>query len=144
MEKFRKKIQLRTAALMILTLIAITIELVDVFWAQEQIKAPVVGFQCGVAASVAIMSAICIVKYSRALRNDKKLEILYNKENDERMKYIRSKAGLPFIWISSVVMILVGIVAGYFNSVIFYTLIASAALQLIMSCVVKFVYMKIS
>lgn len=145
MEPFRKKIKSRIVALAILAFISIAIEFVDVFWVQEVLKDNLVScFQCGLAAGATIMSLMLILRYSRALRDNNKLEILYNKENDERMKYIRAKAGFPLLWVTSVVMMLAGIIIGYFNTVVFYTLIATAALQLIVACVTKFVYMKIS
>ena len=59
------------------------------------------------------------------------------------MKAIRAKAGMPMILISSVVMVIVGIIIGYSNTVVFYTLIAAAALQLMIACITKFVYTKI-
>lgn len=145
MEQFRKKIKSRIVALAILVFASIAILMVDVFWVQEVLKDNyVICFQCGLAAGVTIMALALVLRYSRALRDNNKLEILYNKENDERMKYIRAKAGLPLLWVTSVVMILAGIVIGYFNTVVFYTLIATAALQLIVACVIKLIYMKIS
>ena len=49
----------------------------------------------------------------------KELKIQYNKENDERMKAIKAKAGMPMLLITSIVMIIVGVIAGYFNFTIF-------------------------
>ncbi len=58
------------------------------------------------------------------------------------MKAIRAKAGMPTVLIFSVVIIVAGILIGYSNTVVFYTLVATAALQLAIACVTKFVYTK--
>ena len=77
-----------------------------------------------------------------AINDETKLKILYNKEHDERMKTIRSKAGMPLIAITSMLMVIAAIVAGYFNIVVFYTLVIAVAAQLSVSAMVKLYCMK--
>ena len=89
------------------------------------------------------LALIRIIRYRKALRNDKELQIQYNKENDERMKAIPAKAGMPMILISSIIMVIAGIIIGYSNMVVFYTLIAAAVIQLVIACITKFIYTKI-
>lgn len=89
------------------------------------------------------LALIRIIRYRKALRNDKELQIQYNKENDERMKAIQAKAGMPMILISSIIMVIAGIIIGYSNMVVFYTLIAAAVIQLVIACITKFIYTKI-
>jgi len=83
-----------------------------------------------------------IIKLSLAINDETKLKILYNKEHDERLKTIRSKAGMPIIAITSVLMIIAAIIAGYFNIVVFYTLVIAVAAQLSVSAMVKLYCMK--
>lgn len=143
MEKYRKKVILRVIALSFLALFALSIDLVDVFGAQEQLKENVVlCFQCGLAIAIELLSIIQIIKYSKALKNDGELEKIYNQENDERMRAIRAKAGQPLLLIISIIMLLAGIVIGYFNHTVFYTLIGAVAFQSLVSVIVKFAYMK--
>ena len=144
MEKYKKSIITRIFLLSVLAMLAVGLGIYDVFWATAEIKASeIFGFQCGIITALGIFALITIIRYRKTLRNEKELQIQYNKENDERMKAIRAKAGMPMILISSVVMVIVGIIIGYSNTVVFYTLIAAAALQLMIACITKFVYTKI-
>ncbi|WP_303869777.1 hypothetical protein [Acetobacterium wieringae] len=102
----------------------------------------VAGFQFGLIVSILGLAVIDIIKLSLAMKDETKLKLLYNKEHDERMKAIRSKAGMPLIAITSMLMILAAIVAGYFNIIVFYTLIIAVAAQLSVSAVVKLYCMK--
>jgi hypothetical protein len=76
------------------------------------------------------------------LRDEKKLKLQFNKEKDERLKAIRAKAGMPILLVTSVLMIIAGVIAGYFNATIFVTLIIAAVGQMIISGFVKMIYMR--
>ena len=102
----------------------------------------VAGFQFGLIISIFGFSLFDIFKLSLAINDETKLKILYNKEHDERMKTIRSKAGMPLIAITSMLMVIAAIVAGYFNIVVFYTLVIAVAAQLSVSAMVKLYCMK--
>lgn len=102
----------------------------------------VAGFQFGLIVSIFGLAIFDIVKLRLAIKDETKLKILYNKEHDERMKTIRSRAGMPLIAITSVLMVIAAIVAGYFNIVVFYTLVIAVAAQLSVSAVVKLYCMK--
>jgi hypothetical protein len=77
-----------------------------------------------------------------AIKDERKLKMAYNRENDERMKAIRAKAGMPMLLITSVMMVIAAIIAGYFNIVVFYTLTAAAMMQLLLGVSVKLYHMK--
>lgn len=144
MEKYRKKIKARIILLSILALLSLSIEVANVFWVSEELKEHIVfSFQCGLAAAIALLALILVYKYSKALRNDRALELIYNSEHDERMRAIRAKAGQPLLLFVSIALLFAGIVIGYFNSVVFYTLVSAVAFQTIISCVIKMIYMKI-
>lgn len=144
MEKYRKSIITRVFLLSILALLAVGLGIYDAFWATAEVKASeIFEFQCGITTALGILALIMIIRYNKALRNEKELQIQYNKENDERMKAIRAKAGMPMILISSAVMGIVGIIIGYSNMTVFYTLTVVAALQLAIACITKLIYMKI-
>ena len=143
MEKYKKSIITRIFLLSVLALFAVGLGIYDMFWETAEIKASeIFEFQCGITTALGILALIMIIRYRKTLRNEKKLQIQYNKENDERMKTIRTKAGMPIVLIFSVVMIIVGIIIGYSNIVVFYTLVVAAALQLVIACVTKFIYTK--
>lgn len=144
MEKYKKIVAIRICFLTIGALFAVGLGIFNVFFATSEIKASeVFGFQCGLAVGLGFLAIILIMRYSKALRNDKALQIQYNKENDERMKTIRAKAGMPMLLISSILMIGVGLLISYSNFVAFYTLIAAAIVQMVMACMVKFIYTRL-
>ncbi len=101
------------------------------------------GFQTGVACGMGGVSVVWVVWYVWVLRDPKRLRLQYNKEMDERMKAISAKAGMPMIWVTSVLMILAGMVGGYWHSMVFYTLVAAGTFQLIAAKAVVLVYCKL-
>lgn len=143
MDQFRKKLKIRTVWLVVLSLTTALIGVYDVFFAPETLKnMAVFEFQGGALAAICILSSIHIIKYKKILKDDNNLKLEFNKENDERYKAIKSKAGIPIVPIFSVLMIITGIVAGYFNTEAFYILIIVAICQVVISGVIKLIYMK--
>jgi len=99
-------------------------------------------FQVGLIFGIGVLALVQIIKLNIAMKDDKKLKMLYNKEHDERLKAIRSKAGMPMLMITSVMMLIAAIIAGYFNIVVFYTLVIGAMVQLSIGTIVKLYCMK--
>ena len=97
----------------------------------------VAGFQFGLIVSIFGLAVFDIIKLSLTINDETKLRILYNKEHDERLIAIRNKAGAPMIVVTSVMMIIAAIIAGYFNIVVFYTLVVAVSAQLLISAIVK-------
>jgi hypothetical protein len=144
MEQFRKKLKTRIYLLLTLSLVAATLGVYDTFFAPETLKnMNVFGFQMGATVAIGFISLVNVFKYSIVLKDDNKLKLEYNKENDERTKSIKSKAGIPILPVLSVLMIISGIIAGYFNITVFYTLIITAICQILISGMIKLIYMKI-
>ncbi len=149
MEKFKRTVKRRIAissgvALLALVLGAYSIYSIitaDISTATHS-DGFVAGFQFGLIISILGLSVFDIIKLSLAIKDETKLKLLYNKEHDERMKAIRSKAGMPLIAITSVLLIIAAIIAGYINITVFYTLIIAVAAQLSVSAVVKLYCMK--
>ncbi|MBO1266270.1 hypothetical protein J3A84_14630 [Proteiniclasticum sp. SCR006] len=100
------------------------------------------GFQMGLIVGLGVLALTQLFKLSMAVKDERKLKLAYNRENDERMKAIRAKAGMPMLLITSVLMIIAAIIAGYFNIVVFYTLTAAAVVQLLLGVSVKLYHMK--
>ena len=84
-----------------------------------------------------------IIRYNRALGDERHLQLLYNREHDERMRLIRQKAGMPILMVTSLGMVVAGVVAGYFNAVVFMTLIGAALIQLVVAVAVKLYYVRV-
>lgn len=144
MEKYKKTIIIRIILLSILAFIGVGLGLLDVFWAQERLNNTVLFcFQCGFSVAMGLTAIIWVIRYSAIMRDMNKLQLQFNKENDERMKTIKAKAGLPVVLILSIILILAGMVVGYFNVTLFYCLIAVASGQLLISLIIKFIYMRV-
>lgn len=143
MEKYRKNLILRIFLLSFVVLLATGLGIFNVFGTNENIKENIIfDFQCGFITGLGLVSVILIIRYSKAVKDSDKLKILFNKENDERLKYIKSKSGMPMLLITSVIMIFSGTIFGYFNTTVFYTLIVASMCQLLIAGIVKMVYMK--
>lgn len=143
MDNYRKTISARILLLSITVAFAVTLGIYDVFLVSPKFKDSFIfGFQCGAVTACGLMAAILIFRYRITLKNEKKLKLEFNKENDERRKAIRAKAGLPIILVTSVLMIIAGVIAAYFNSAIFIALIVAAICQMMISGIVKMIYMR--
>lgn len=59
------------------------------------------------------------------------------------MKLVRSKAGLPMLLFTSIGMIIVGIIGGYFNVTVSSVLTIAAMCQLLVAVVAKLIYSKV-
>lgn len=143
MKEYKKTIKARILLLSIPVLFAAIFGAYNVFLAGHEIKeTSVFGFQAGMITSLGLCSIIIVIRYRQLLNDEKKLLLHYNRENDERIKAIKAKAGIPMLPIVSIIVIIAGVIAGYFDTLIFMTLIAVAAFQMTICAIVKVVYMK--
>lgn len=131
----------------IFTIVCAGLIVLDVFGVLKSIKAlalnpNILSFQLGVVTALGLITALYSVKYRRAVKDEKKLELLYNSMNDERMKLIRQKAGMPLIAVTSILIMFTGVIIGYFNETIFIALVAAGFGQMMISNFVKLYYMK--
>ena len=141
MDAYRKTISRRIALFSLVIALFVGILLFNQFFASAALKDSVVfSFQCGFASAGSIVLVFFLARYRRALKNEERLRLLYNQENDERMRAIRSKAGVPMVLILSLLLVFAGILAGYYNETVFYALVLAALGQLLISLVVKFYY----
>ena len=144
MEKYRRLIVQRIRLLALVVMLVVALGLYDVFWATEAMKASdVFGFQCGIAMGIGLLALAQILRYRSALQTENALKRQYNMENDERMRAIRAKAGMPMLLYTSLGMIVAAVFAGYTDSAAFYILVKAATCQLIIGCAVKMIDMKV-
>ena len=143
METFRKALKTRIVLLMLLAAVTVALGIYDVFFAGADMRESIIfEFQCGVTTALGLMSVCLIVRFRSILGNDTKLQQQFNRENDERLKAIRAKAGMPMLLITSAGMLLAAIIAGYYDITVFITLVAAALLQVLAGAIVKLVYLK--
>ncbi len=141
MELFKKKLKTRVVLLCAVLLLFVAILLYNQFGANDALKGSLAfSFQCGFSAAGILVLVIWMIKYRAALKDEAKLRLLYNEENDERMSAIRAKAGIPMVLILSLALVLAGMIIGYFNETVFVVLIGAALFQLLVSLGVKLYY----
>ena len=143
MDQFKKKLKTRITLLCAVLLLFVAILLYHPFGASSALKRSLAfSFQCGFSAAGSLALVFWLMKTRRALKDEAKLRLLYNEENDERMSAIRAKAGIPIVLILSMMLVLAGMVIGYFNETVFVVLICVALFQLLVSLGVKIYYVR--
>ncbi len=141
MELFQKKLKFRMLLFGILILFCLVIILINQLGtALTYTECLAYSFQRGFSAAGILVLVIWMIKYRAALKDEAKLRLLYNQENDERMQAIRAKAGIPMVLILSLALVLGGMVIGYWNETVFVVLIGVALFQLLVSLCVKVYY----
>ena len=144
MGNYKNVIKIKMACSFVIAMVAVMLDVCFVFtkFSFAPNNAEVSDFQQGLILAIGVLSLINFIKYSATLKSEQKMQLLYNNENDERQRLIRQKAGMPMLMIVSAIMIFSAIVAGYFNSTVFYTLVIAAIIQLTLGVAVKLYFMK--
>lgn len=143
METYKKVITRRIALLVVLVLIAVALGIYDVFFAGDQLQESFIrGFQMGAVTALGLLAATLMLRYRLLLRDEKSLQREFNRENDERYRAIRAKAGMPMLLFTSVAMIVAGVIAGYFDKAVFFALVMAAVCQLMIGGIVKLICAK--
>jgi hypothetical protein len=147
MDKYRKNVQLKMFLLAILALTAVALGIYNVFFEGDAEPSGfsagmLSGFRSGLAIGIGGLALIRMIGLGKAIRDEKKLKELYNKEHDERLREIRAKAGMPLILITSVLMLVAALIAGPLSLTIFYTLLIASVAQLLIGLSVKMYYLK--
>ncbi len=95
------------------------------------------GFQTGILLSVSLVFIFFIVKYVWLLRNEEKLKSAYYAENDERHKLIMMKIGGNAMYVCTILILIAGIIAGYFDETVFFSLAGCALFLLLIRVALK-------
>jgi len=146
LEKMKKDIQKRVKqnigllACSVIFLIVAASRTIPVQLETESASDYVSGFQLGLLIVLVIYFLNNVVKYNKALKEEKLLKQIYYKEHDERMNYINQKVGESSMWITTVILTIVTVVTGYFNFIVFCTMIAVILLQGMIQILLKWYY----
>lgn len=146
LEKMKTAIEKRIkkqAALVACTMIFLCVaacRIVPVQLGSEAENDFVAGFQLGLLCTLLISFLHNLLKYRKALKDEKHLKQLYYQENDERMCYINQQVGKSSMSILTVIMLIATIITGYFNIIVFYTMIAVTFFQAIIQIALKMYY----
>ncbi|WP_336758281.1 hypothetical protein [Paenibacillus sp. USHLN196] len=89
------------------------------------------GFHTGAFIGVEVAVAFFLVRYIKASNNETELKKQYIEENDERSVMILQSAGTLSTAIILIGLGIASVIAGFFNSLIFYTLLACLLFVLI-------------
>ena len=100
------------------------------------------GFQAGAAIAVFLSSAIMVMRYRKILKDEEAVRSFYIKEHDERSAAIWAKSGGTVLYTCGVLMIGAAIVAGYFNQIVFFTLLLCGIFLLIVKKALIIYYCK--
>lgn len=142
MEEFLKKVKRRILIFSGMLFVSVILSAYGLFEMDKSNEASlnaetVAEFQFGIVFGIGILALVQIIKLRSVINSDTKLKMLYYKEHDERLKTIRSKAGMPMLMITSIIMLIVASIGVYFNIIVFYTLVITAIIQLSIAALVK-------
>lgn len=101
------------------------------------------GFQLGIFSAMVGATVVRILVYNAALRNETKLRKLHIEENDERNQLIALKAGGFASLVELIVSVLATLVAGFFSTTVFFTLLGVVLFIVFLRLVTKLVYQRI-
>lgn len=111
----------------------------------EKTSGFILGFQFGILILLNTLLIRNLSSYRSALKDNEKLKVLYIKENDERIKMIQEKIGVIGFNVAIIGLILMAITAGYFNEVVFFSLLGAVIfLVTIKACLKLYYYRKYS
>lgn len=144
LEKTRRALRLRMLGLLLLEAFAWTTVILDKrtplgALLAEDVQSLHLGFASGLACS----GMFFIVIIARTLRDDSWLKAWRIREEDERSIAIRAKAGMPMLVIAAVLMLMGGMIAGYWNEVVMKTLFLAAIVQMLLGLAAKAWYSKV-
>lgn len=144
MDNFKRKLFSKTLFLIILFVSMIVIYLVLSLNQDKLLKSSndIVNFHGGVLSGFGILLVLDIFRNIRAIKDDSKLRKLYIKEHDERRIMIMQKTGATGINICILGLGIATVVAGYFNELIFITLLWATLFVSLVKGLFKVYYFK--
>ena len=146
MEKFKQTLKNRTKYVVMynaLVLIGISI---GVFHPTAGVNDHMLGFMSGANVGMIIgIQFLCIIlltKYYSALKNEEKLKKLYIEETDERRQFIQTKIGGVAINIILLGLAAGVIIAGFYNYIVYFTLLSALIFTALVKGALKIYYNK--
>lgn len=146
MENFAGILKRRIIFLSTFSLIALLVTVVIWIWGYDQIGSAshisdfMHGAQVGLFAGFFAIMFKAIIKYARAIKDENRIKVIYIEENDEREKLIKGKiGGAGFDFITGVIMLAI-VIAGFFNGIVFLTLLSTLAFMIIVKLLLKSFY----
>ncbi|MDF2589140.1 MAG: hypothetical protein K0S41_2981 [Anaerocolumna sp.] len=144
MEKYAKKVKVRSFIMSIVTLL-IGITIIFLMIIQKQLpNVPdfIRGFQFGAFSGLELIMIYYIVKDIISINDEKSLRKLYIKETDERTKAIMQQTGDIGMTICMIGLAFATIVAGFFDQTVFFSLLGATIFTSTIRGVLKLYYHK--
>jgi len=145
MEKYKEIIRKRIRGVMIVTILIAALVILMHFFVMKSVNGAsgyLFSFLEGGVIGLDLGALGFMLRYRKALDDDEKLKKLYNEEHDERMQFIRQKTGIPLFTIAGAALIVGGLVAGYVNSTVSYTMGVCGIFVILYQLVLKFYFAK--
>ena len=144
MEKFRLEIKNRSKKI---TLAASLIFLIYVYLSRkigvpDAINDLAEGYNLGLLIALQVGAIYFITKYNKALKNKAQLKKLYIEKHDERKELIQYKSSALGISIFIFILLLATIISGFYNLVVFYTLLGVCLIILAILVLTKLYFLK--
>ena len=142
MDKFKKSIQTR---LVIMRVYGVTIALlltISTIFNFTDYETQALSFILGACVGIMLLVLFYMRRYTLAMKNDETIKQLYIEENDERHKFIITKTGGTAINIVICGLALGAIVSGFFNEVIFFSLLSATLFSALVKGCLKLYYIK--
>ena len=144
MEKFRLEIKNRSKKI---TLAASLIFLIYVYLSRkigvpDAINDLAAGYNLGLLIALQVGAIYFITKYNKALKNKAQLKKLYIEKHDERKELIQYKSSALGISIFIFILLLATIISGFYNLVVFYTLLGVCLMILAILVLTKLYFLK--
>ncbi|KLU54948.1 hypothetical protein EL84_22835 [Paenibacillus sp. VT-400] len=133
MDKYKIKIKTRKNVLSLVAAATLLIYVGLIFYRGGLPDLPsfIKGFHTGAFIGVEVAVAFFLVRYIKASNNEAELKKQYIEENDERSVMILQRAGTLSTAIILVGLGIASVIAGFFNPLIFYTLLTCLLFVLI-------------
>ena len=149
MEKYKSKVWARIMAFSFAVMISSGVYISGMFGVfdkflpkNERFEDFMSGFQTGIFFVIILSSVYNIAKYLSSVNNAEKLKNLYICENDERKRAINDKAGQNLFMVIAYTMLVATLVAGYFSTIVFFTILCTLFVTEIIFTTMKIYYSK--
>lgn len=107
---------------------------------RKQLFATQMEFLSGVSLSVAILLILYLYRTGKAIKEDETLKVMYIQEHDERNKFIKMQMGKVGIYLVLAGLSCATLLAGFFNQVVFLTLLGATLFTAIIMGILKLYY----
>ncbi len=143
MEAYRLVVKKRIRMVTLFTLFVVALILSMHFFVLKSVNGAsgiLFSFLEGFAIGLDAVALVITIKSRNALKDETKLKAMYNEEHDERKAFIKQKAGIPVMTGAAIALMLGGVVAGYFDSTVCYTMAACGMFVVLYQIALKLYY----